>query len=63
MPVTGCIEEAVSAIQSMDKSQLMDKLLHFKGKFEFDYTESYLADLKPEKLRHILLAATTTVAK
>ena len=63
MLATGCTEETVSTIRAMDKSQLMDKLLHFSGKFEFDYTESYLAGLNAERLQHILIAATMTVAK
>ena len=39
------------------KKELVWKILHFKGRFPFDFTRNYLSDLPVNKLRHILYAA------
>jgi len=35
----------------------MDRLLHFHGKFAFDFQENYLERKTTAQLRHILVAA------
>ncbi|MHC5059575.1 MAG: hypothetical protein ACYTFK_00605 [Planctomycetota bacterium] len=51
-------EQTASIINSLNKSQIKDRLMHFKGSFKFDFTEAYLDSLSTDNLRHILLAAT-----
>lgn len=56
-------EKIVSAIASLNKSEVKRRLLQFKGRIKLDFTESYLDGLSTDKLRHILLAAMTTVKR
>jgi len=44
-------------IACLSRDQLMDRLLHFPGKFAFDFRENYLERKTTAQLRHILLAA------
>jgi len=53
-------EEIAASIASLSKSQIKRHLLHFKGGFKLDFTESYLDGLSADRLRHILLAAMMT---
>ncbi len=41
------------------KKELVWKILHFEGRFPFDFTRDYLSSLPVNKLRHILYAANT----
>ncbi|MHC4721266.1 MAG: hypothetical protein ACYS6I_01010 [Planctomycetota bacterium] len=41
----------------MNKTEIKNRLLHFKGRFKFDFTEAYLDASSVDKLRHILVAA------
>ena len=50
-------EELTARIASLGKAEVMYRLLHFKGRPRLDFTESYLASLNVDKLRHILVAA------
>jgi hypothetical protein len=50
-------EQVASAVNSLNKTQLKDRLLHFKGRYKFDFTEAYLEASSVDKLRHILVAA------
>ena len=45
------------SINSMSKSEIKSRIMTFKGRFEFDFTEAYLDSLNIDKLRHILVAA------
>ncbi|MBN1816785.1 MAG: hypothetical protein JW828_05465 [Sedimentisphaerales bacterium] len=54
------VEEIVSLIATLSKSQVKDRLLHFHGRPRLDFTESYLDGLSTDRLRHILLAAMVT---
>ncbi len=58
MASNASFEQAASTINSLNKSQIKDRLMHFKGNFKLDFTEAYLDSLNLDKLRHILLAAT-----
>ena len=56
-------EKIVSAIASLSKPEVKRRLMHFKGRIKLDFTESYLDSLSADRLRHILLAAMTTVKR
>jgi len=63
MGTASSFERIVSAIASLSKSEVKRRLLHFKGGVKLDFTESYLDSLSTDKLRHILLAAMTTIKR
>ncbi len=63
MASTRSFEQVASAVNSLTKSQLKNRLLNFKGRFKFDFTEAYLDGLTIDKLRHILLGAMLTTSK
>lgn len=63
MASTRSFEQVASAVNSLNKSQLKNRLLNFKGRFKFDFTEKYLDGLTIDKLRHILLTAMLTTSK
>ena len=44
-------------LAKLDRQELIDRLLHFKGSFNFDLTEEFLEDISEDRLRHILWAA------
>lgn len=46
-----------NSINSMSKPEIKSRIMTFKGRFEFDFTEAYLDSLNIDKLRHILIAA------
>ena len=46
-----------NSINSMSKSEIKSRIMTFKGRFEFDFTDAYLDSLGMDKLRHILIAA------
>jgi len=50
-------EKTAVSIATLNKSQLKNRIKHFKGRFKLDFTENYLNDLTVDRLRHILLAA------
>jgi hypothetical protein len=50
-------EQVASAVDSLNKTEVKSRLLHFKGRCKFDFTEAYLEALSVDKLRHILVAA------
>ena len=50
-------EQVASVVNSLNKTEVKNRLLHFKGRFKFDFTEAYLEALSVDKLRHILVAA------
>jgi len=63
MASTRSFEQVASAVNSLTKSQLKNRLLNFKGRFKLDFTEAYLNALTVDKLRHILLTAMLTTSK
>ena len=44
-------------IAEMNRRQVKQAIMHFKGRFSLDFSEDYLDRQPVEKLRHILLAA------
>ncbi len=44
-------------VASLSRQGLVDRLLHFHGKFAFDFQETYLERKTTAQLRHILVAA------
>jgi hypothetical protein len=63
MASASSFEKIVSAIASLNKSEVKRRLLHFRGRIKLDFSESYLDSLSTDKLRHILLAAMTTIKR
>ena len=53
-------EDLITSISSMNKAQVKQRLLHFKGRPRLDFTESFLDGLTTDRLRNILLAAMIT---
>ncbi len=53
-------EQYCAYITSLNKTEIIERLLHFDGLIRMDFTEEYLKSLDVEKLRHILLAAVVT---
>lgn len=45
------------SINDMTRTEIKTRIMTFKGRFEFDFTDAYLDSLSLEKLRHILIAA------
>lgn len=45
------------SIGSLDKPELMARILDFSGRFKFDFTRSYLQEKSVNELRHLLSAA------
>lgn len=53
--------EAVHAqVASLNRQELKDRLLTFRGRLRLDFTETYLDTLTDDKLRHILMAVYLT---
>lgn len=50
-------DKADISIGSLDKPELMSRILDFSGKFKFDFTQSYLREKSVNELRHLLNAA------
>jgi len=44
-------------VMSMNRDQVIDRLLHFSGSFDFDFSAEYLESLGNEQLQHMLVAA------
>lgn len=51
------VESMAVEIALMDRSQLIEALLSFRGAFQLDFTVEFLAEQSIDQLRHILLAA------
>ena len=45
----------------MSKREVIRRLTHFDGPIKLDFTSDYLESLSTDRLRHILLAAVSTV--
>jgi hypothetical protein len=60
MASSGYFEQAAVSITLLDKEQLKKRIKNFKGRFRLDFTEDYLNNASPDRLRHILLAALIT---
>ena len=54
---------SLTEIASMTREQLMDHLLHFKGKVHLDFTEGFLTPKSTARLRHLLVAASKVTGK
>lgn len=48
---------SLTEVALLSREQLVDRLLHFRGSCQLDFTESFLATKSTDKLRHILVAA------
>ncbi|MBN2581472.1 MAG: hypothetical protein JXL80_00280 [Planctomycetes bacterium] len=53
----------LSDIASLTREELVDQLLHFHGKFAFDFSQQFLDQQPTAQLRHILVAAFKHAAK
>ena len=51
------VEQAISAIAGMNRSQLKQRIRKFNGRFRLDFSEDYLNNAPMDRLRHILFAA------
>ena len=47
----------LSEIASLEREELLQRLMHFNGRVKLDFTESFLARKSTDQLRHILIAA------
>jgi hypothetical protein len=56
-------EQYCAYVTTLNKKELMERLLHFDGPIRLDFTAEYLESLDTDKLRHILLAAVLTVER
>ena len=54
-------EKMCSKIASMNKREVVQRLLNFDGPIKLDFSRDYLEKLSTDRLRHILLAAVVTV--
>jgi hypothetical protein len=54
-------EKMCSKIASMNKREVIRRLLNFDRSMKLDFTADYLEKLSTDRLRHILLAAFVTV--
>jgi hypothetical protein len=54
------VEKMCSAIASMNKKEVIRRLVNFKGPIKMDYSSDYLESLSTDRLRHILFAAVVT---
>jgi hypothetical protein len=57
------VELAAQSILSLNKEQLKKRIMGFKGRFKLDFTDEYLNNASPDRLRHILLGALITGGK
>jgi hypothetical protein len=57
---TETFEHIAVEIASLDKPDIIEKIMTFHGRFKLDFTEDFLAKLNVDRLRHILLAAIMT---
>ncbi|MFA5553624.1 MAG: hypothetical protein WCZ89_00480 [Phycisphaerae bacterium] len=52
-------EKTATAIASLDRNELTQRIKNFRGRFKLDFTDQYLNSLSTDRLKHILLAAET----
>lgn len=55
------LEKMCCQIASMSKSEVIRRLINFKGRIKLDYSRDYLETLSTDRLRHILFAAVSTL--
>jgi hypothetical protein len=60
MSVPTTYEDIHAQIASLNRQELKDRLLHYKGRLKLDFTEACLDSFPDEKLRHLLLAVYLT---
>jgi hypothetical protein len=53
------VEQDITTIACMNRRELKNRIRHFQGRFQMDFTESYLNSATEDHLRHILYAART----
>ena len=56
-------QPSLSELASLDREELISRLLNFDGKCRLDFSEGFLAAKSTDRLRHILLAAYQHVAR
>ena len=57
MLFSGSLETDITTIASMKRPELKARIRNFDGRFQMDFTESYLNSATEDHLRHILFAA------
>lgn len=50
------VESLVSIVATMDRDDIVERLMHFQADFPVDFTPSYLDQLSTDRLRHIFVA-------
>jgi hypothetical protein len=60
---SGTAEHNITSIACMDKNELKKQIQNFHGRFELDFTDSYLNKASEDHLRHILFAALVQTAR
>jgi hypothetical protein len=50
------LEEFAHIVGAMQRDELIERMLHFRGRFPVDFTPAFLARQSDERLRHIFLA-------
>lgn len=50
-------ERTATSLAGLNRNELTRRIKNFRGRFRFDFTESYLNEMSVDRLRHILLAA------
>jgi len=50
------VEELIFLVSTMQRDDLVERLLHFRGNFPIDFSESFLRGLSLDRLRHIFVA-------
>ena len=63
MDFNSVFEHISRQIASMNRDQIKEGILQFKGRIRLDFSEAYLDNLDEDRLRHILMAAFVTDAR
>jgi hypothetical protein len=50
------LDEFTHIIGAMDRFSLIERMMHFRGRFPLDFTEDFLRRQTEDRLRHIFLA-------
>ncbi len=52
-----CLEQSITTVVGMGKSELKKRIRSFNGRFRLDFSDDYLNGVNADRLRHILMAA------
>jgi len=54
---TAQADQLLKELATLQRDELKERLLNFRGNFQFDLSEEFIDTLSDERLRHILWAA------